>query len=260
MRQIYHRQNNKRKRNYYSNILIVIILIVIIEVSFNPIASIGRGTSNVFSNPIHSISRGIDTVFKVVTGKSGVLIEENEDLKSEIVRLNKEIDSRDLLRSENESLRSICKIDSEGEKDFIISEVIARPPNIPYDTLRINKGSNDGIAIGKRVYVNDYHIGQVESLTNNQSIVSLIGNEGDISVSISGNEGILSPLKGLSYVGEFSSTSGILEGDTVALIDDMSNPFADVTYIEETINDPSIRVYVNIPIKLSSIRYVSIEK
>ena len=260
MRQIYHRQNNRRKRSHYNIIIIIIIIVVIIEVSFHPISSVGNGMNSIFSNPIGSLGKGITSVFKVATGRGGELLEENSNLRSEIDRLNKEIRARDLLRNENNSLRQICRIDNEEEINFIISEVIARPPKTPYDTLKINKGYNDNIIEGRKVYANDYYIGFIETTNPQQSTVSLIGNEGEVSVVIEGSEGILTPLKGLAFVGDFSSTAEIKEGDTVVLVDDMDNPFATVTYIEESVNDPSIKVYVNVPVQLSSLRYVAIEK
>ena len=260
MRQIYHRQNNKRRRKSYTSLFVIVIFVFIVEVSFHPIALIGKSASNVVSSPFDSLGRGISSVFKLTTGRGGDLLVENGELRNEIDRLNKEIRARDLLRKENDSLRAICSIDNENVADFIVTEVIARPPKTPYDTLRINKGYSDGIAEGKRVYANDYYIGTVETSNSLQSIVSLIGNEAEVAVVIGENEGILTSLKGLSFIGEFSSTSEIKEGDTVVLVDNMDDPFGVVTYVEESVSDPSIKVYVNVPIQLTSLRYVSIEK
>ena len=260
MRQIYHQQNNRRKRSHYNTIIVIIILVVIIELSFHPIASLGKGMSSVASSPIDSLSNGISSVFKIATGRGGSLLEENSELRSEIDRLNKEVRARDLLRDENKSLREIFSLGNEEEIDFIVSEVISRPPKTPYDTLRIDKGYSNNIIEGRKVFANNYYIGHIDSTNSSQSTVSLIGNDGDVSVVIGDSEGVLTPLKGLSFVGEFSSTSQIEEGDTVVLVNDMDNPFATVTYIEESINDPSIKVYVNVPVQLSSLRYVAIEK
>lgn len=260
MRQIYHRQNNKRRKSRYGTILVIIIFVVIVELSFGPIRSLGKGMGSVLSSPIDSLSNGITSIFKVVTGNSGKLLDENRELKSEILRLEKEISSRDLLRVENESLRQICKIDQDEGMEYIVSEVIARPPKIPYDTIRINKGYTDNIIEGKKVFSNNYYIGIVDTTDSLQSTVSLIGNNGEIPVIIGDSEGLIKPLKGLSYVGEFSSTSEINIGDTVVLSDDRDNPFAQVTHIEKDNNEPSITVYINIPISLSSMRYVSVEK
>lgn len=260
MRQIYHRQNNKRRRKSYTSIFVIVIFVFIVEVSFHPIALLGKSASNIVSSPFDSIGKGITSVFKVATGRSGELLEENSELRNEIDRLNKEIRARDLLRSENDSLRAICSIDNENVENFVVTEVIARPPKTPYDTLRINKGYRDGIAEGKKVYANSYYIGIIESSDVLQSTVSLIGNDSEIAVVIGEDEGILTSLKGLSFIGEFSSTSNISEGDTVVLVDNMEDPFGVVTHVEKLDTDTSMKVYVNVPINLTSLRYVSVEK
>ena len=260
MRQIYHRQNNKRRRKNYTSIFVIILFVFIIEVSFHPIATLGSGASNVVSSPFDSIGKGVTSLFKVITGSNGELLIENSKLRDEIDRLGREIKSRDLLREENISLREICSISNEEVLDFVIAEVVARPPKTPYDTLRINKGYDDGIIEGHSVYANDYYIGEVSNTNLLQSTISLVGNSGDIAVVIGESEGVLTSLKGLSFVGDFSSTSEIKEGDTVTLVDSMDSPFGTVSYVEDIVGDPSIKVYVNVPIQISSLRYISIEK
>jgi len=260
MRQIYHRQNNKRRRKSYTSIFVVIIFVTIIELSFHPILMAGKSMSNIVSSPFDSIGKGITSIFKVATGRSGDLLEENSELRNEIDRLNREIRARDLLRSENEALREIYDIKGNDVIDFIVTEIVARPPKTIYDTLKINKGYKDGVIEGRKVYANEYYIGVVESSDTLQSTVAMIGNDGDVTVVIGDSEGVLISLKGLSFVGEFSSTSEIEVGDTVVLVDDMDEPFGVVSHIEKTESDPSIKVYVNVPIQLSSLRYVSVEK
>lgn len=82
-------------------------------------------------------------------------------------------EERAYLESVNSALRGMLPADTDDDAG-IVAGVIAAPPQIPYDTLLIDKGSRDGIAEGTVVYRDSlYAVGVVHTVFETYALVQL---------------------------------------------------------------------------------------
>lgn len=81
---------------------------------------------------------------------SQALSKELRDVKAQLLAANSKLIDRDLLYSENLELKERLGRESE---DFpsVLATVVMRPPGVPYDTLILDVGVQDGVGIGDLV-------------------------------------------------------------------------------------------------------------
>lgn len=100
------------------------------------------------------------------------LIKENKDLYSKIENLYQNIYDYETLKYENEKLRQSLKLKPTG--NFSSSFVLAKPPQIPLDSLLLDKGSEDGVREGDLIFSSEkILIGKIARISRKNSIVSL---------------------------------------------------------------------------------------
>lgn len=167
-----------------------------------------RGVSffNTITKPFRSasngISRGVEDTLDKYTHASEYY-EENQQLKEEIGRLNRELTEYEALKAEVEELRELVSIKQEHE-DFEYTEacdVIGYITNDPFMSFTIAKGKAEGI-------------------TPNCPVVTaegLVGITVDVSEHTSTVRTILSPDLSVAAVNSKSNKDmGIIEGDILS--------------------------------------------
>lgn len=105
------------------------------------------------------------------------LLEENSKLRNEIERLSLSLSDFEAVIAENEMLRRELGIKPEG--NFISAVIVARPPQIPFDTILIDRGSADGVKVGDLVFASRKNaIGRIEKVQKGSSVVLLYSKAG----------------------------------------------------------------------------------
>ena len=128
---------------------------------------------------------------------------ENEDLKAENEDLRKRLGENETARRDNEQLRGLVKL---GRSDSfpqgtapLAARVIARSPTVWYSSVKIDKGSGDGVRVNQPVIAAGGLAGRVTRVTGGTSEVSLI-TDGSSAVSAQvmprGAAGIVKPQVG----------------------------------------------------------------
>ncbi len=135
-------------------------------------------TKTVFS-PILTITSKISHSvgnFKDYLIELNVYREENEKLNSEINQMKSE--NRDVaeLTAENERLKSLLSIKSSLKFKTKAGLVISKESGNNQNTLVINKGSNDGVAVGSAVLASNGIVGKVSEVGIGWARVSSILN------------------------------------------------------------------------------------
>ena len=103
------------------------------------------------------------------------LINENEELKSEIKILKEKNANYDLLKSENELLKEKDKVGKEfAEYNTIVAEIIAFNPNNFERIYTINKGYEDGIKEKMTVITVDGLVGYISKVSKRTANVTAI--------------------------------------------------------------------------------------
>jgi cell shape-determining protein MreC len=99
-------------------------------------------------------------------------MEENAGLLSQLENLRLDIADYESIKSENKQLRDDLKIKPIG--NFITSSILAKSPQIPLDSLFIDRGTIDGINNGDVVLASEkVLIGKIAKVTKNRATVAL---------------------------------------------------------------------------------------
>ena len=128
---------------------------------------------------------------------------ENEDLKAENEELRKRLGENETARRDNQQLRGLVKLGRsdgfpQGTKP-LAARVIARSPTVWYSSVKIDKGSGDGVRVNQPVIAAGGLAGRVTRVTGGTSEVSLI-TDGSSAVSAQvmprGAAGVVKPQVG----------------------------------------------------------------
>lgn len=233
------------------------VLIVFYKPVYDVVSNMVRPVMIISSN----ISNGLDDSYLYTKNKSELITlikskdYELEQLKAEQMRFKLIEDVN------NHLLNELDRLDFNSLPPLKTSAtVISRPPNSPYDTLVIDKGINNGILEGDFVTSFGLYIGKIISPKSNTSSVLLISSpSSETSVFVASSTYTMKGLGGGSMVIEVPKGHSIEVGDPVSLAD-VSNlmTIGSIKHIESKDQDPFDRVFVSLPISLSSIRFIEI--
>ena len=181
-----HDNERKNKRKKIFGIVLCIALVLLI---------FRTPTSNYLSGGVHIVARPLlvvkayiaemfsGTLYFFATKQS--LAEENARLTSALDLVLLEAHSREILRQENEELKyALLRHES---KNLLVARVLASPGvGAPYDSLIIDVGEGDGLAIGARVFIDgDFVIGEITQIFMRSAVVTLYSSSGnEIAVTV----------------------------------------------------------------------------
>lgn len=163
------------------------------------------------------------------------------------------------LTKENEELRSLLSASSTPRT---VAGVIARPPYTPYDTIIIDRGSNDGIIQNAPVYHgNNIVIGYVRNVFPDTAHVTLLSSAGtEATVYLFGSQLFTTAYGEGGGIVRLSVPQGvpITHGDTVILPGLEGGVLGTVRDIQSIPTEPEQHAYVALPVSLQSIRLVGV--
>lgn len=121
------------------------------------------------------IGDGVNGFFSYFNDK-GELRQENETMKKQISQLNMELAEMDEIRMENVRLKGLLeyKIETTGQYNLKMAEIIAENNNNLQHTITLNMGSQDGIITGMSVVNPNGLIGRISAVLPNSSEVMLL--------------------------------------------------------------------------------------
>ncbi|MGN1097265.1 MAG: rod shape-determining protein MreC, partial [Clostridia bacterium] len=155
---------------------------------------------------------------------AGAYKEENKILKERIARLEQETINIDSYKNENERLRALLEMkDIRENPRYTGANVISRDSGDWYETIVIDKGTNDGVNVNSVVVVPDGLVGsvfeagpdyaKVKTMTDVESSVGAIcGRTNDIGI-VEGKSGLTS--KGKCALNYLDKNARIVEGDSI---------------------------------------------
>ncbi|MEK7147506.1 MAG: rod shape-determining protein MreC [Patescibacteria group bacterium] len=263
---IYLKPNRKKwqKRALTRGALVLLGLVVLFVLNIYP-PSFLRQPLIILTTPFwQTRDWGVDllkTMFSPFADKNK-LLEENIALKTELERKNLALAALADLAVENQELKELGG--RNVKEPFVLAAILNRPPISPYDTLIIDAGSAEGIAVGDIAAVDENSaIGEVSSVAKNSAVVSLYSTpERETPVAV-GIERTAAPARGRGG-GNFEvrlPKSVTLEiGDVIALPSINHRLLGFVSKIETGSNDPFQTILFRLPINLNNLRFVMILK
>lgn len=190
------------------------------------------------------------------------LFEENAALKLELAKKNLALIALEDLVVENQELKELGG--RELKESFVLAAVLNRPPVSSYDTLIIDAGSNEGIAVGDIVAVEKNSvIGEILSVAKDSATVSLYSTPNRETPVAVGLERAEAPARGRG-AGNFEvrlpKGVAVEIGDAIILPGINHRPLGFVSKIETSPNDPFQTILFDLPINLNTLRFVMILK
>lgn len=263
MFQIKHTERSLFGRNFLK-IFVISILIAIFVLVFSIFDTSYTLVTNIFSPFLKSgnyLYQAVSRVPKFFSDKEE-LIKNNEILLDKIENNNFNLISKQVIESENQKLRVELKIKPVG--DFISASVVAKSPQIPLDSLFLNKGTLDGFDNGDLVLAGErILIGRIVKASKNRSSVALNSSVGAVSYGfvMRTNEPI--EIKGIGGGNIEAKTPfdfDVEVGDKIIVGGSVDYLVAVVGVIEEDRPSGFKNILLTLPVNVSKINTVFIDR
>ncbi len=256
-------KNNKyASRNKNKKVLSVSILVLLFILAF---------FTPVFKDVVFAMGKPIwivrDKFFSLIIDNKEIfksklfLISENNSLKEKIKSYENEKILTDIVRKENDDLKSIL---NRGTSHYnkILSAVLVKPYLSPYDTLIIDMGKSSGVSVGDKVIAfGSNYIGYIGEIYEDSSKVILYSSYGEKIKVLIGQNNILKEAIGVGS-GNFSvqlpKEADVKEGDIVSVPSISSNIFAVVEKVESKENDSFEYVLFKSTVNMTELKWVEV--
>ena len=172
-----------RRRRAVLGLLVACSLILLTayfgESGSGALHSVQRGTSEVLNPVQEGASRALKPV-RDLFGWFGDTISAKgqvEDLRRERDRLRTEVSQSEVTRADNDRLSKLLQLDGAlglNEMGPKTGRVIFQSPTVWYATIRVDKGSDDGVEVGHPVINEEALVGRVTTVFGGSAQVTLI--------------------------------------------------------------------------------------
>ncbi len=194
-------------------------------------------------------------------GDKSKLMEENKLLSAEIENLRLNAVNGEIVRLENEWLRTELGLKPAG--NFVAGRIVARPPQIPLDSLFIDRGTTDNLTDRDFVLASDkVLIGRIAKVNKNTAIVAQSSFPGEVSFGFLERTNEPIEIKGSgggSMQAKVPINFDIAVDDKIMVADSNIYLAALVSVIEENRSSGFKDVLLSLPVNISKIRVVFIE-
>jgi cell shape-determining protein MreC len=235
-------------------IFLAVIVLILLFVFIGPLRSLMSGVISPLFKVGDSFYGGLNWLPKFFTDKNAI-IEENKKLLDKINDYEIQAVTLESIKFENQRLRDELKI--KPAEDFITAGIMSRPPQIPMDSLLLDRGENNGIKFGERVLASErVLIGKVVEVSKNKSTVALSSAVGQISYGFIArtNESIEIKGEGGGLIEAILPIDFNVEvGDRIMINGSFNYLIAIVSAIEEDRSSGFKNVMMSLPVDISKI-------
>lgn len=261
MFQIKHTKQNFLRSNFFK-IILIFFLILILFFSFN--TNWARSfVSNIFYPFFKTGDFFYGTIGQIPNYfyDKNELVKENEELLNKIENLYNNISDYESIKYENQKLRQEIGLKPVG--NFITTAVIAKPPQIPLDSLFLDKGTDSGMGNGDFVLASErILIGKIVRASKNRTTASLNSFAGVITYGFVARTDEPLEIKG-SGGGNMETKVpidfDIVVGDKIMIGGSLNYLVAVVGIIEEDKSSGFKKILMSLPVNISKINIVFIE-
>lgn len=257
------KHTDKFSKKSWSKYLVFFVFLVLLFFIFNRSATSSTLASKFFS-PFFKVGNFMYTnvlhVPRFFSDKE-LLLDRNLELETEVDKLRAGLIEYEILKSENEELKKVIGI--RPAPDSIVSFIVAKSPQIPFDTLLLDRGSQDGVKVGDRVFTSEkVEVGKIVKVSSTRSTVAL--NSYAEAVSYGSIERTQEPieLRGMGGAGLRARVAidfDIVLQDKIMTLGLPRSILAVASSIEEDRADGFKEIYFSLPAPISRIDVVFIE-
>lgn len=161
-----------------STLFIAVVLILVLS-QFSFFAPVRDALRTAFGAPerfLHTAGTRFKNAFNVLFAVQD-LAKENTALKAENISQEATIAKLSFALGENEQLKKDLKFKSERQDlQLTAANVVNYSPTNLYQSITINKGSDDGVRTGQAVVSSGYLIGKINNVSKSTSEIWLLSN------------------------------------------------------------------------------------
>lgn len=252
---------SRHSSKYRKPVRVVLASVFVIFVGFW-LPALFSYVASVIMYPVHATNVWLEESTSLVP----TFIRDRQSLEAEIKDLNNQlvVSSRvgvtqQRLLEENARLRSLLGANDEGR---VLAAIIARPDELPYDLLQIDRGARHGVEVGAPVFVGkDTVIGLVLHVSEEYSFVELFTTPNfEATVFISGPN-VVATMEGRGGgVARVRVPQGIpiTVGNLVHVPSVEPGVFGRISYVENRPTQPEQYGYITPELSISSLFQVSV--
>ncbi|MDO8482672.1 MAG: rod shape-determining protein MreC [bacterium] len=186
----------------------------------------------------------------------------NANLKRELDEATTVLQSLEVYKRENENLKSLLLGRESGEKR-ILANIMAKPNHSLYDTLLLDVGTKNEVAIGDKVLAGDFVLGTVREVYESHSKATLLSSPGEISRVIIGETNISAEALGRgagNFIVKVPKEITVTQGDIIRMPDLNPKFFGTVQNVEQTVTSTFQLVLFRIPVNINNLQWVEVVK
>jgi rod shape-determining protein MreC len=256
------RSNPKGKKELVRKVGLVVLIVFLFSIHLvfpHFYGSIFYPITSVFWRSGAFIGDTVSHYIGLASSKKSLIVE-NERLQKEMLSFTPSLLMLDSLRRENETLRALLGRSNSGR--MILATVLSRPPFSPYDSLIIDVGIDQGLAVGDKVYAStDVLLGDIVEVYRNTAKVDLFSSPGRVFPVLVGPSALQVEAEGRGG-GNFRvilpTEVGVEKGDPVRFAQSKSNVVGVIEDIEVDSSDSLQEIRFKMPLSISEISYVEV--
>lgn len=152
-----------------------------------------QAIANFVQSPVTTITSSVTGYFESFV-KLRSAQTENDALKQRVQELEVEVQQKEELAKENESLKALLELKNESKYKILPAQIIGRDPSLWFDSAIINRGSLDGVKLNMPIVNNGGLIGRVIAVSPITAQINLITKEKSGMGGVIGELGISNAL------------------------------------------------------------------
>ncbi len=213
--------------------------------------------------PVYSLESKLAATMQIITTpfySKSELVSENNALRADLAEAEAEDADRNALAQQNQLLKAELGQSGNPHVQGIYADIIARPPEIPYDTLILDAGTSNGIAVGDIVGSGSAAIGVIADAMGSNSRVVLFSSPGQSMRAVlpNGTPIIVQGAGGGTLTAQVPQGTAAAAGDTTVLPGAEMRVSAVVQGIEIQKNTSITVLKLALPANIFTLPYVTV--
>jgi len=200
---------------------------------------------------------------QAMLSSKAALVAENKSLKEDIVSFKAEVLELQMVRDENEKLRTEASY-RPAASNFITAQVIAKPSQSLYNSIILDQGTAQGVLVGQLVTIHQtVALGKVVQVTKNTATVHLFSGpnfKGDVIMK---NQNITVPAVGKgggNFEIHIPREITVMDGDILAFPESPNIAIGVIKSVTFDPRDPFQTVLARTPVNIQELRFVQVIK
>jgi rod shape-determining protein MreC len=132
-----------------------------------------QAIANFVQSPVTTITSSVTGYFQSISNLRSAQ-SENDKLKQRVQELEVQVQQKEELSKENESLKSLLQLKNESNYNVLSAQIIGRDPSLWFDSAIINRGSLDGVKLNMPIVNNGGLIGRVIAVSPITAQINLV--------------------------------------------------------------------------------------